>query len=110
MSTGISKSPGSRYWRQLYRAALSEITEHPCQTQRSDGKKSKNARSFASEPTIKTRQSPGRSAKWAKRTDRGAEERKDLVSRGVLVGIQQLRKGALSSALFRRVQVPLALK
>ena len=25
MSTGISKSPGSRYWRQLYRAALSEI-------------------------------------------------------------------------------------
>jgi hypothetical protein len=37
-------------------------SEHPCQTQRSDGKKSKNARSFASEPTIKTRQSPGRSA------------------------------------------------
>src|SRR6202045_1555252 len=29
---------------------------------------------------------------WAKRTDRGAEERKDLPSRGVLVGIQQLRK------------------
>lgn len=25
MSTGIPKSPGSRYWRQLYRAALSEI-------------------------------------------------------------------------------------
>ena len=25
MSTGISKSPDSRYWRQLYRAALSEI-------------------------------------------------------------------------------------
>jgi len=31
-------------------------------------------------------------SQWAKRTDRGAEERKDLVSRGVLVGIQQLRK------------------
>ena len=25
MSTGISESPDSRYWRQLYRAALSEI-------------------------------------------------------------------------------------
>ena len=25
MSTGISKSPDSRYWRQLYGAALSEI-------------------------------------------------------------------------------------
>jgi hypothetical protein len=25
MSTGISKSPDSRYWRQLYRAALSEM-------------------------------------------------------------------------------------
>ncbi len=25
MSTGISKSPDSSYWRQLYRAALSEI-------------------------------------------------------------------------------------
>ena len=25
MSTGISKSPDTRYWRQLYRAALSEI-------------------------------------------------------------------------------------
>jgi len=25
MSTGISNSPDSRYWRQLYRAALSEI-------------------------------------------------------------------------------------
>ena len=25
MSTGISKSSDSRYWRQLYRAALSEI-------------------------------------------------------------------------------------
>jgi len=25
MSTGISKSPDSRYWRQQYRAALSEI-------------------------------------------------------------------------------------
>ena len=25
MSTGISKSPDSRHWRQLYRAALSEI-------------------------------------------------------------------------------------
>ena len=25
MSTGIFKSPDSRYWRQLYRAALSEI-------------------------------------------------------------------------------------
>ena len=25
MSTGISKSPDSRYWRQLYKAALSEI-------------------------------------------------------------------------------------
>ncbi|MGA8500020.1 MAG: hypothetical protein WB683_00590 [Candidatus Sulfotelmatobacter sp.] len=25
LSTGISKSPDSRYWRQLYRAALSEI-------------------------------------------------------------------------------------
>jgi hypothetical protein len=25
MSTSISKSPDSRYWRQLYRAALSEI-------------------------------------------------------------------------------------
>ncbi len=25
MSTGISKSPDSRYWRQRYRAALSEI-------------------------------------------------------------------------------------
>jgi hypothetical protein len=25
MSTGISKSRDSRYWRQLYRAALSEI-------------------------------------------------------------------------------------
>ena len=25
MSTGISKSPDSRYWRQLYRAALYEI-------------------------------------------------------------------------------------
>ena len=24
MNTGISKSPDSRYWRQLYRAALSE--------------------------------------------------------------------------------------
>jgi hypothetical protein len=24
MSTGISKSPDSRYWRELYRAALSE--------------------------------------------------------------------------------------
>jgi cyclic pyranopterin phosphate synthase len=31
-------------------------------------------------------------SQWAKRTDRGAEERKDLPSRGVLVGIQQLRK------------------
>jgi GTP 3',8-cyclase len=31
-------------------------------------------------------------SRWAKRTDRGAEERKDLPSRGVLVGIQQLRK------------------
>jgi hypothetical protein len=28
MSTGISKSPGSRYWRQLYRAALSEIDKN----------------------------------------------------------------------------------
>ncbi len=27
MSTGISKSPDSRYWRQLYRAALFEIEE-----------------------------------------------------------------------------------
>ena len=25
MSTGIPRSPDSRYWRQLYRAALSEI-------------------------------------------------------------------------------------
>jgi len=25
MSTGISKSPDSRYWRQLYKAALVEI-------------------------------------------------------------------------------------
>ena len=25
MSTGISKSPASRYWRELYRAALYEI-------------------------------------------------------------------------------------
>ena len=25
MNTSISKSPDSRYWRQLYRAALSEI-------------------------------------------------------------------------------------
>ena len=25
MSTGISKSPDTRYWRQLYRAVLSEI-------------------------------------------------------------------------------------
>jgi hypothetical protein len=25
MSTGISKSPDSRYWKELYRAALSEI-------------------------------------------------------------------------------------
>lgn len=25
MNTGISKSPDNRYWRQLYRAALSEI-------------------------------------------------------------------------------------
>jgi len=25
MSTGICKSPGSRYWRALYKAALSEI-------------------------------------------------------------------------------------
>lgn len=25
MSTGISKSPDNRYWRQLYRAVLSEI-------------------------------------------------------------------------------------
>ena len=25
MNAGISKSPDSRYWRQLYRAALSEI-------------------------------------------------------------------------------------
>ena len=31
-------------------------------------------------------------SQWVKRTDRGAEERKDLVSRGVLVGIEQLRK------------------
>ncbi len=31
-------------------------------------------------------------SQWAKRTDRGAEERKDLVSRGVLIGIEQLRK------------------
>ena len=27
MSTGISKSPDSRYWRQLYRAVLFEIEE-----------------------------------------------------------------------------------
>ena len=27
MSTGISKSLDSRYWRQLYKAALSEIDE-----------------------------------------------------------------------------------
>ena len=27
MSTGISKSPDGRYWRQLYRAALFEIEE-----------------------------------------------------------------------------------
>jgi hypothetical protein len=27
MSTGISNSPDSRYWRQLYRAALFEIEE-----------------------------------------------------------------------------------
>ena len=27
MRTGISKSPDSRYWRQLYRAALFEIEE-----------------------------------------------------------------------------------
>src|SRR6266571_819283 len=27
MSTGISKSPDSRYWRQLYRAALFEIND-----------------------------------------------------------------------------------
>ena len=27
MTTGISKSPDSRYWRQLYRAALFEIEE-----------------------------------------------------------------------------------
>ena len=27
MSTGISNSPGSKYWRQLYRAALFEIEE-----------------------------------------------------------------------------------
>src|SRR6202047_96726 len=31
-------------------------------------------------------------SQWAKRTDRGAEERKDLPSRGMLVGIQQLRQ------------------
>jgi len=31
-------------------------------------------------------------SQWVKRTDRGAEERKDLVSRGVLVGIEQLRQ------------------
>jgi len=31
-------------------------------------------------------------SQWVKRTDHGAEERKDLVSRGVLVGIEQLRK------------------
>ena len=31
-------------------------------------------------------------SQWTKRTDRGAEERKDLPSRGVLVGIQQLRQ------------------
>ena len=27
MSTGISNSPDSRYWRQLYRTALFEIEE-----------------------------------------------------------------------------------
>src|SRR5438128_11689590 len=27
MSTGISKSPDSRYWRQLYRSALFEVEE-----------------------------------------------------------------------------------
>jgi hypothetical protein len=29
MSTGICKSPDSRYWRALYKAALSEISKLP---------------------------------------------------------------------------------
>ena len=28
MNTSISKSPDTRYWRQLYRAALSEISKN----------------------------------------------------------------------------------
>ncbi|MGB9072551.1 MAG: hypothetical protein WCC22_07745 [Terriglobales bacterium] len=31
MSTAISKSPDSRYWRQMYRAALSEIDKSKLQ-------------------------------------------------------------------------------
>ena len=34
-------------------------SEHPCQTQRSDRRNQKNARSFASEPIVKIRQSHG---------------------------------------------------
>jgi len=39
MSTGISNSPGSRYWRQLYRAALFEIEESKLPARLAEAKK-----------------------------------------------------------------------
>jgi hypothetical protein len=39
MSTGISNSPDSRYWRQMYRAALFEIQESKLPTRIAEAEK-----------------------------------------------------------------------
>jgi hypothetical protein len=50
MSTGISKSPDSRYWRQLYKAAFSEIDKSKLPERIAEAKKAVvlEAREFVS--------------------------------------------------------------